>query len=390
MKIKRFQGADVRSVLQQVREALGPDAVILSNRREHSGVEIVAATDYDEARVWQAVAHAESRAPSPVNPGAPGADTRQAPTPHPSSTSLHEVREELGRLKSLLEERLDSLSWRQWLHHHPQHRAAFQELQSLELSLEMTQRILSALPGAAQGAEERPRQAMASLVRLLSIPAADPLTQGGIVALVGTTGVGKTTTLAKLAARYAMAHGPESVRLVSSDGHRIGAHEQLMTYGRLLGVGVHVAETAAELRRVLAELKDVPLVLVDSAGMGQRDRRLTDQLRRLQGASDRLRAYAVLPAPARLEVLEETVEALPVSHLAGAMISKLDEAVSLGPVLSVLSRRRLGVVYLANGQRVPEDLLRTRPADLVIRAQAFARQQRSGSMDDKWRGVRAG
>jgi flagellar biosynthesis protein FlhF len=202
--------------------------------------------------------------------------------------------------------------------------------------------------------------------------------------------VGKTTTVAKLAARFAMAHGSQSVRLVSSDGHRIGAHEQLMTYGRLLGVGVHIAETDEELRRVLSELQHVPLVLVDSAGMGQRDRRLAEQLARLRGASERLQVYAVLPATARLEVLEETMQALDASHLAGAVISKLDEAVSLGPILSVLMRHRLGAAYLANGQRVPEDLQKTRAADLVIRAQSCVRQRSRGRQGDEWRTARAG
>lgn len=389
MKIQRFHGADVRSVLQQVREALGPDAVILSNRRENGGVEIVAATDYDEAHIWQAVARAEVGEPG-ARPAAARADPRQAAGSHPDAPSLREVQAELGRLKHLLEERLDSLSWRQWLQHHPRHRAAFQALQGLELSLDMTQRILSALPAEAQDADQLRRQAMADLVRSLAVTVADPLTQGGVVALVGTTGVGKTTTVAKLAARYALAHGSQSVRLVSSDGHRIGAHEQLMTYGRLLGIGVHVAETTAELRRVLGELQHVPLVLVDSAGMGQRDRRLPEQLARLRSASERLQAYAVLPATARLEVLEQTLRALDAAHLAGAVISKLDEAVSLGPMLSVLMRHRLGAAYLANGQRVPEDLLKTRAADLVIRAQSCARQQSLEDRDHAWTTARAG
>lgn len=390
MKIKRFNGPDVRGVLQQVREALGPDAVILSNRRENSGVEVVAAADYDEARVWQAVAHAEAA-------DHPARDERLV-KPRPwreesatqSSSSLQAIQEELSRLKALLEERLDSLSWRQWLQQHPRHRPAFQELQALELSLEMTQRILSSLPAAGEDADQLRRQAVASLVRAVSGTAPDPLAEGGVIALVGTTGVGKTTTVAKLAARYALAHGSQAVRLVSSDGHRIGAHEQLMTYGRLLGVGVDVAETPEELHRVLSGLKAVPLVLVDSAGMGQRDRRLREQLTRLQAASKRLRAYVVLPATARLDTLDETLTALKVSNLTGAVISKLDEATSLGPVLSMLMQHRLGAVYLANGQRVPEDLLKTRGADLVIRAQACGRQRRSASAGNGAGVVRVG
>jgi flagellar biosynthesis protein FlhF len=130
---------------------------------------------------------------------------------------------------------------------------------------------------------------------------------------------------------------------------------------------------------VLSGLKDIPLVLVDSAGMGQRDRRLREELARLQAASGQLRAYVVLPATARLDTLDETLSALKVSSLAGAVISKLDEATSLGPVLSVLMQYELGAAYLTNGQRVPEDLLKTRGADLVIRAQACGRQRRAAT-----------
>jgi flagellar biosynthesis protein FlhF len=389
MKIRRFQGANVRNVLGQVREALGPDAVILSNRRDGAGVEIVAATDYDEASVWQAAARpGPGQAASPPAGDGRGCGVSQA-VPEPSSPGLDEVREELSRIKSLLEERIDGLSWRRWLRHHPQHRAACQELQSLDLSPGAIRHVLSGLGTAPDGEQSR-REAMVALVRLLSVPVDDPLSQGGIVALVGTTGVGKTTTLAKLAARQVLARGPQSVRLVSSDGHRIGAHEQLITYGRLLGVGVHVAETADELRHVLGELSHVPLVLVDSAGMGQRDRRLIDQLQRLRSVADRLRAYVVLPASAPLDILEQTIMALGPEHLAGALISKLDEALSLGPILSVLIRHRLGAAYLANGQRVPEDLLRVRPADLVLRARAYVRQHRMAATRDAWHTARAG
>lgn len=389
MKIRRFQGADVRSVLRQVRDALGPEAVILSNRREGAGVEIVAAADYDEASVWQAAGRAESR--GSFNPSVTKDAAVHAPesAPEPPSAGLQEVREELARLKALLEERLDSLSWGQWLQLHPHQRAAFRELQSLELSPGAIREVLQELRTTPDGDQSR-RDAMVALVQRLSIPVEDPLSQGGIIALVGTTGVGKTTTLAKLAARQVMARGPQSVCLVSSDGHRIGAHDQLITYGRLLGVGVHVAETPDELRHVLGELNHVPLVLVDSAGMGQRDQRLADQLQRLHGVTDRLRAYVVLPASARLEVLEQTLAALGPELLAGAMISKLDEAISLGPILSVLIRYRLGAMYLTNGQRVPEDLLRVRPADLVVRARDCARQSAIGATHGSERVVRAG
>jgi len=179
---------------------------------------------------------------------------------------------------------------------------------------------------------------------------------GGVVALVGPTGAGKTTTIAKLAAHWSRKHGSQDLALVSTDGYRIGAREQLMTYARALGAPMHTANSGKELAQVLERLRDKKLILIDTAGMGPRDVRLKEQLAALQLGAARAQVLLTLPAQGEAHSLEEIVRCFaPVSPDA-CILTKLDEAASLGAVLSTALRHELKIAYLCNGQRVPEDL----------------------------------
>ena len=193
---------------------------------------------------------------------------------------------------------------------------------------------------------------------------------GGAYALVGPTGVGKTTTTAKLAARCVVRHGADSVALLTTDGYRIGAHEQLRIYGRILGVQVHAVRDAADLRRTLAELSGKHLVLIDTIGMSQRDRLVGEQAAMLDGAGD-VRRLLLVNATSRGDTLDDVVRAYgqgAQQGLAGAVLTKVDEAVSLAPAVDALIRHRLELHYVANGQRVPEDLHLPNRAYLLHRA----------------------
>ena len=195
------------------------------------------------------------------------------------------------------------------------------------------------------------------------------LSRGGVVALVGPTGVGKTTPIAKLAARYAMEYGAEHIALVTTDSYRIGAHEQLATYGRILGCPVRAAKDADELAAVLYQLRHKHFVLLDTAGMGQRDLRLTEQLNTLmQTQGERIRSLLVLPATAQRSVLQETVEHFRRIPLSGTILTKLDESLSLGEVMSVTIQNALPISYITDGQRVPEDIRIASRENLVKRA----------------------
>ncbi len=201
------------------------------------------------------------------------------------------------------------------------------------------------------------------------VPAGEtPVEQGGVYALVGPTGVGKTTTVAKIAAGCTLKLGAQRVALVTIDSYRIGAVDQLRIYGEILGVPVFAITTEADLALTLSELRTRHLVLIDTVGMSQRDRRITEQIALLAGNGARVKRLLLLSAVAQPNVLEDVVKAYRGEGLAGSILTKVDETLTLGGVLDVLLRHKLPLHYVTNGQRVPEDLHRPNAFYLVERA----------------------
>jgi flagellar biosynthesis protein FlhF len=204
------------------------------------------------------------------------------------------------------------------------------------------------------------------LTQQLQVGDDEIMRHGGAVALLGPTGVGKTTTIAKLAARFAMKHGAEQVALITTDHYRIGAQDQLQTYGRIMGCQVRAVSNVEELGAALYQLRNRRLVLIDTAGMGQRDVRLNEQLDTLiQNSRVKIRHYLVLPATAQRRVLQEAYEHFHRIPLSGCILTKLDESLNLGDVLNVCIQNALPISYVTNGQRVPEDIQLPKVAELV-------------------------
>jgi flagellar biosynthesis protein FlhF len=189
---------------------------------------------------------------------------------------------------------------------------------------------------------------------------------GGVFALVGPTGVGKTTTTAKLAARCIVRHGAHSLGLVSTDTYRIGAQDQLRIYAKILGVPVHVCHDEESLRGALSALAGKRVVLVDTVGMGQRDGRVAEQTAMLETCG--ARRLLLLNAAAQADSLDEVAQAYRAGACAGAALTKVDEAVTLGGVLDVAIRHRAALQFITTGQRVPEDLHAASGALLAHRA----------------------
>ena len=310
------------------------------------------------------------------NAGSAGRET----TIHPPSIdwsqdpSIVAMRDEIRQLRGLLEDQLAHLAWGDMKRREPLHADVMRRLSSMEISSRLVERI-SAPAVHARDEEHAWKLAMAELAA--NVPVADEefLDQGGIVALVGSTGVGKTTSVAKLAARYVLRHGQRHVALVTTDSYRIGAHEQLMTYGRLLGIPVQVASDHNELRSTLNSLSDKRLVLIDTAGMSQRDVRLTEQFATLADTGLPIRTLLVLSATVHPSVLEETIRAFSGVPLDGAILTKLDEAASLGGVLSAIIEQKLTLRFVANGQRVPEDIQVARVSELLQLATELASER---------------
>ncbi len=279
---------------------------------------------------------------------------------------------ELAGIKGLIEQQLAGFAWSGMGHEAPAKTLLLTDLLDAGFSAQLARRLVGSLPAGATR-EEGHAWLKGVLNRNLHTAGSDDgiIDAGGVFALVGPTGVGKTTTTAKLAARCVVRHGADSVALLTTDGYRIGAHEQLRIYGRILGVQVHAVRDAADLRRTLADLSGKHMVLIDTIGMSQRDRLVAEQAAMLDGAGD-VRRLLLVNATSRGDTLDDVVHAYGReaggSALAGAILTKVDEAVSLAPAIDALIRNRLELYYVANGQRVPEDLHLPNRAYLLHRA----------------------
>jgi len=402
MKIKRFFAQDMRQAIRLVREEHGPDAVILSTRRAEGGIEIISAIDFDQDTVHAMAGVAPEPAPAPWEfslddeddrlPAMAGARADDAPTSLAELTARREaaparvdaparpekevvwsqdpaivaMRQELESMRGLLQDQLSQLAWGDYARKHPLKAQLLRRLSRLGLATPLAREVAEGLAGVSDP-DEAWRLALAQLVRRTPVTDDTLLAHGGVVALVGPTGVGKTTTIAKLAARFVQRHGRGHVALVSTDSYRIGAQKQLMTFGQILGVETHNVNSPEELDGVLRRLAGKKLVLIDTAGMSQRDVRLAQQFGSI-AANPLIRTYLVMSANTERAVMEETVAAFRQVRIDGMVITKIDEAVTLGASLSVAIGNGLPIAYVSDGQRVPEDLHPARADRLVKRA----------------------
>jgi flagellar biosynthesis protein FlhF len=354
MKIKRFTGTDMRTVMREVREQFGPDAVILETGRGDDGVELTAAMDFDPGAYTPPPAaaridhHDDAFVAGPLV-----SDTLQAT--QDSNAELELLRAEMQNIRSLLEAQLTRQAWLDRKQENPALTGAIRNLSRLGLDADVVKQLLADAPDGGD-ARQAWSASLRTLVDHLDVIDDDLVCTGGIFAIVGPTGVGKTTTIAKLAARYLAQGRHTEVALVTTDTYRIGAREQLETFGRLLNVPVYQAGDAEQLSAVLAGLADKRLVLIDTAGMSQRDLKLANSLRCIADAEQQITVLLGLPANAQRRSMQEIVDAFRTVAPAACILTKMDEATSLGGALSVLIRSALPLAYVTNGQRVPEDL----------------------------------
>jgi flagellar biosynthesis protein FlhF len=398
MKIKRYTAPSMRAALALVRAEQGPDAVILSSRRSEEGIEVIAAVDYDEALFADAnrpraapivppaimasaaaivpsapklaqtaiasaappraaVASATPR-PAPISAAprpAPIAAPRIAARPAAAAEGLGAMQRELQDLRRLLETGLAGMTWSDKRLREPLQARVLEELSAMDIAPDIAMALASKTPKRTN-LDNPSHIPLALLVKHLPVVNDMTCIMGGITAVVGPTGAGKTTTIAKLAARWCMLHGSQDLALVSTDGYRIGAREQLMTYARILGAPMYSANSGQELGRILQRLKSKKLILIDTAGMGPRDVRLTEQLATLKLGAARARVLLALPAQGEGNALEEIVRAFASVTPAACVLTKVDEAASLGGAISAVLRHGLQIAYVCDGQRVPEDL----------------------------------
>lgn len=407
MNVKKFLGENSRTTLRRVRQALGEDAVILSSRQVAAGFEMMAMAHDDVANLAgpampaplgqrqdarpQAVSPqgfvdfalqrkggaAPAMMPPSANNGAsvrsesPGRSEPPLPRPEPQRI---DVVAELRSMRSLIEGQLASLAWSDAARRAPLRTKLAGDMLSAGFSASLARAVTGRLPDDFN-AEQASGWLVSVLESNLRRAAADELIdRGGVFALVGPTGVGKTTTTAKLAARYVMKYGAQKLGLISADSYRIGAQDQLRIYGRILGVPVHAVQDAAELHATIAALSDKHLVLIDTIGVGQRDPRVPEQVAML--GSGGIKRLLMLNAACQGETLEDVVRVYAGkesgSSLAGCCITKLDESVKPGSTLDVAIRHRLPLHFVSSGQRVPEDLALADTGALVRQSMAVA------------------
>jgi flagellar biosynthesis protein FlhF len=409
MKIKRYMAESMRAALAQVRVEQGPDAVILSSRRVAEGIEVIAAVDYDEAlfagatqkratvaaaetveppaaarsleasptpALWPTAALSSTAALSPMSLFdqmlaseevfrlvLPSGDDEQAPAaPVPARDSsrapdgsYHQMQREIKELREMLRGELAHMSWHEKRPKDPLQARVLEQLTAMDISPDVALALAARTPQVPDSKDSSNLTVELLATYLRVVDKLSPV-NGGVIALVGATGAGKTTTIGKLATRWSMQHGSQDLALVSTDGYRVGARDQLMTYSRLLGAPLHTANSGEELAQALERLKSKKLILIDTAGMGPRDVRLKEQLAALKLGAARARVYLTLPAHGEANALDEAVRSFANLTPDACILTKVDEAASLGAVLSTTLRHKLRIAYLCNGQRVPEDL----------------------------------
>lgn len=429
MQVKRFNAPSMRRALQLVRDELGADAVILSSKRIEDGIEVMAAAASAAApepmltaiEPIKATRVPESRdqrlrlEPSPLEielervqrqareraaefkremraaqelSVKPSTDQRprhterkvevEAPVltstveelqrrTQESDKKLTDMHKELQQMRAMLSQQLDALALGPSQAPASEFPSVVRDLGRLGLQVAQVRGVME-LVRQAPDANTAWRHALAHVTNRLPVSHEDVVDAGGIFAFVGPTGVGKTTTIGKLAARYALKHGPENVALITLDSYRIAGHEQLRVFGRILGVTVKELSDPAQLEPTLRQLRRKSLVLIDTAGLRQGIPGYDEQMNALAQLGDRVSNYLVVSTTSQLNVLKAAHHAYRRVGLSGCVLTKLDETASLGESISLVMETQLPVAYFTDGQSVPGDISVARATQLVSRA----------------------
>jgi len=410
MKVKRFFAQTMAEALKQVSEQMGPDAVILSNRRVDGGVEIVTALDYDENMARQRLGNDAEQATNgsrlaemqadqhrrledelgrsrdrirevrekraaqgagyagasfavvqeSVTAGIAGQETSPGRSGEGYSDELAQMRAEISSLKDMMQGRKPEPEVPAT--NAVQQRLA-ERLQEFGLGAELASSI--SRRHKAGRLEDGWKQSLKMLCTGVRTSRMEWLDQGGVYALVGPTGSGKTTTIGKLAARYVLRHGADSVALVTTDRYRVAAHEQLFVFGRILNVPVRVVDESHSLDDILDELSDRHLVLIDTAGLTSADKGYQEQLAELARSHHNVRTHLVVSATSQPRIMKSVWHCYKMANLAGCVMTKIDEALTLGESLGFVMEAGLPVAYYTDGQKIPEDLHHAEAVPLV-------------------------
>lgn len=418
MKIRRFYGKNMRSALRQVTEEFGEDAAILSNQKTASGVEVIAALDYDQdllpsslnevetqensfpiESISEDVASSQSnkqttndivenkqeyainndQSPNEANIVSPLAEMNgniQSSDQSNRQTNKLEwttdpglvaMREELGLMRTMMSEQLKGIGWERFSEKDPTSAMLWRRFSNLGVCQSIANRLIPQV-NKKQDAECSWQNLLALLAKSISVNNHDLLSDGGIFAFMGPTGAGKTTIIAKLAARFVIKHGVNSVAVISVDNYRISAQQQLGSFARLLGIPMLSVSNKHSLDHLLNQTRNKKLVLIDTAGMSKKDADIAKQLQMLTQSNSNIKRFLLIPATNQLAVVKQSINLFQPYSPYSVIITKLDEAASLGEVLSLVIENKLPVAFTTDGQRVPEDIRVARNHHLVSKA----------------------
>lgn len=407
MKIKRFLAPDMREAFRLVKEELGADAVILSNTSVDGGVEVIAAKDYDEQAIKDAADKNESKLDALLDaelkndrvsidwstppkqayredytPVKKRPELAQKKVPKKSAKiatvepikksewiedpAIKAVKHELDMMRHEFRTQLNALSWTDKAQQNPVRIDVIRRLLDTGFSKKLSLKLAESV-----AAETELEGAWISCLKLASqsLPIMENkiLDEGGLVALIGPTGVGKTTTIAKIAARFRMRHGADQLALITTDNFRIGAHEQLSNFARILGVPMRVASTQEDFQEALTDFVDKRLVLIDTAGMSQRDIRMTEQFQLLRDDKFQIDKFLVISATTESRAMREVIKTFADASPKGCILTKLDETDCPGSALSAIIEQNIPLSFVTDGQRVPEDLHYPSADDLMAK-----------------------
>jgi len=421
MKMKRFFAASMQLALKDIRDELGAEAVILSSQKMDGGVEVICALNYDEAvareqmpaqeratasssciaketavrhtqlenemvrvrsridAIRQQVLRASSIASSPEKANSEPLRQEAPETRH----VIAEMREEILQLRNMIQGQnpFQQTLTAPMTASQPTmaesgklfNREIMQRLQMMGIFPELHEALAARLD-QHKGVEEQWRSLLARLAHGLRTEQQEIVDQEGNIVLVGPTGAGKTTTIAKIAACFVQKYGSNKLALVTTDRFRVAGTQQLQSFGRLLNVPVTVVDDCRKLDDVLDELADKRLILIDAAGLNPHDPNWEMQCQDLKAERHELRNYLVFSAVNQPQVMKSTYHYYKMLGLTGCIMTKIDEAVSLGEVMSMAIVNRLPVAYYTDGQQIPKDIHHARSHALVVRAVSLLQQ----------------
>lgn len=379
MKIKKYFATDMRQALEMAREEHGPDIVILSNRKVLGGVELIAAEDYDEAvynestkprqtneKNTQDTASDElKQTAKPFNPDSLAVNDSATDIWTREST-IDQMRDEIKSLRTMLQQQMSGLAWGAIGRQHPLWANLIRQLVNLDLTPKLARELVEEIPEDYQF-----DQAWRTVLALLTykIPQYDDriLTGGNAILFLGPSGSGKTTTIAKMATRYALQYGAENIMLATTDIYRVGAREQLRSYARILGIPIRTINNKEEYQALLDLTANDKLILIDTAGLSINDIKCQEQFELLTSTDTHTLKCLVMSTTEHFRGLSHLIDSYQAMDLDFCIPTKLDEATSLGGLLSVVIEKSLAIASICDGQKVPEDMHKLKPYELVSR-----------------------